>query len=97
LSNDAAGDAGKIEAKAVTDDEIRGLVRLAIQKHLSAPARPQTVELRRTPAEAASGREGGSAISFGRYALPRAEDDTMCLIEPAVKCNHCGYCQCHGH
>ena len=19
------------------------------------------------------------------------------VIEPAVKCNHCGYCQCHGH
>jgi len=20
-----------------------------------------------------------------------------CLIEPGVRCNHCGYCQSHGH
>jgi hypothetical protein len=92
----------------MTDDEIRSLVRLAIQKHLGPGA------LLVTPA---ADRKGGSSafapgatvdrsdppvppslsISFGRYALPRAEDDTMCIIEPAVKCNHCGYCQCHGH
>ena len=36
-------------------------------------------------------------LSFSRYSLPRAEDDTQCLIEPAVRCNHCGYCECHGH
>ena len=71
----------------MNDDEIRALVRLAIQKHLGS-----------------DDRRGGSldpppllSISFGRYPLPRAEDDTMCLIEPAVRCNHCGYCQCHGH
>lgn len=81
----------------MTDDEVRGLVRLAIQKHLSASARVEPVELRRTPTEAASGREGGWGISFGRYSLPRAADETMCLIEAEVTCNHCGYCQCHGH
>ena len=81
----------------MTDDEIRSLIRIAIGKHMSASARPEPVELQRTPAEAASGREGGQGISFGRYALPRADDDTMCIIEPAVKCNHCGYCQCHWH
>ncbi|OFW36356.1 MAG: hypothetical protein A3J29_00985 [Acidobacteria bacterium RIFCSPLOWO2_12_FULL_67_14b] len=81
----------------MNDDEIRALVRVAIQKHLSAFARDESGELRRTPTEAAFGREGGWALSFGRYPLPRAEDDTMCLIEPAVRCNHCGYCQCHGH
>lgn len=30
-----------------------------------------------------------------RYALP--ESDGPCLIEPRVACNHCGYCQSHGH
>jgi len=81
----------------MTDDEIRSLVRIAIQKHLA-------------PGASAAERRGGSldppaappqqpllSISFGRYPLPRAEDDTMCIIEPAVACNHCGYCQCHGH
>ncbi len=73
----------------MTDDEIRSLVRVAIQKHLggsgaevppAAPPQPPPL-----------------SMSFGRYGLPRAEDDTMCIIESAVKCNHCGYCQCHGH
>lgn len=72
----------------MNDDEIRALVRVAIQKHLGTPAAPQS-------------RVGPSdppvSISFGRYAVLRAADDTMCLIEPAVPCNHCGYCQCHGH
>ena len=40
---------------------------------------------------------GQTPLSFARYPLPRADDDTQCLIEPAVRCNHCGYCQCHGH
>ena len=82
----------------MNDDEIRALVRAAIQKHMSASAHTESGELRRTPAEAASGREGGwVSMSFGQYALSRAADDTMCLIEPAVRCNHCGYCKCHGH
>jgi len=83
----------------VTDDEIRSLVRVAIQKNLGPGA---------APAERRAASEGPAvaiaplqppalSISFGRYDLPRAEDDTMCIIEPAVACNHCGYCQCHGH
>lgn len=26
-----------------------------------------------------------------------SEGDGACLIEPAVRCNHCGYCQSYGH
>ena len=33
--------------------------------------------------------------SHHRYELPA--DGDACLIEPAVTCNHCGYCQSHGH
>ena len=76
----------------MTDDEIRSLVRLAIQKHLGAPTAPAAADVGPGP-----GRAVPVSISFGRYDLPRAEDDTMCIIEPAVQCNHCGYCQCHGH
>jgi hypothetical protein len=79
----------------VTDDEIRSLIRVAVQKHLE----PASAERRGASldAPAAAPQPPMLSISFGRYALPRAEDDTMCIIEPAVKCNHCGYCQCHGH
>ena len=72
----------------MNDDEIRALIRVAIEKHLGASP---CENLRDTP------RENLQLLSFGRYPLPRAEDDTQCLIEPAVRCNHCGYCECHGH
>ena len=37
----------------------------------------------------------GAHASHFRYALPGSGE--ACLIEPAVQCNHCGYCQSHGH
>ena len=33
--------------------------------------------------------------SHYQYALPPS--DGPCIIEPSVPCNHCGYCQSHGH
>ena len=80
----------------MNDDEIRALIRVAIEKHLGAGE-----SLRENPCD--NVRENSSQnlrenlLSFARYPLPRAQDDTQCLIEPAVRCNHCGYCQCHGH
>lgn len=81
----------------MTDDEIRSLVRVAIQKHLgsSSTAQPK-VESGFSRTDAAP-QPPLLSITFSRYALPRAADDTMCIVEPAVTCNHCGYCQCHGH
>jgi hypothetical protein len=34
-------------------------------------------------------------VSHIRYVLPKS--DGPCLIEPTVSCNHCGYCESHGH
>ncbi len=92
----------------MTDDDIRSLVRVAIQKHLGTPANVESgflttvasaevVSRIAPPAAVVQPQPPVLSISFSRYALPRAEDDTMCMIEPVVKCNHCGYCQCHGH
>jgi len=83
----------------MTDEEIRSLVRVAIQKHLGPPANaePSGVVSGFSRIDPAPPQPPPLSISFGRYALPRAEDDTMCIIEPAVKCNHCGFCQSHGH
>lgn len=81
----------------MTEDELRALIRGAIARHLgSDAAREPLAELRR---DAAPGRGADTvvSISFGQYPLERAPDDTSCLIEPAVRCNHCGFCKCHGH
>ena len=84
----------------MNDDELRTLIRAAIQRHLGA-ANPASDFAREIPSELRrdAGSAGGQSvsISFGQYRLERAPDDTMCLIEPAVRCNHCGFCKCHGH
>jgi hypothetical protein len=79
----------------MNDDELRALIRQAIQRHMSvevAESIPGTI--RRTPDAPLS---PPVLISFGQYHLERAPGDTSCLIEPAVQCNHCGFCKCHGH
>jgi len=77
----------------MNDEELRSLIRAAIQKHMTgSPAEP----VRRQP-DSTAVLELPVSISFGQYQLERAAGDTSCLIEPAVQCNHCGFCKCHGH
>jgi len=73
----------------MTEQEIRMLVRDAIARHTgqtaSAPPRaaPAFFHLH---------------ASHGMFALPDgADSDGPCIIEPAVMCNHCGYCKSYGH
>jgi hypothetical protein len=73
----------------MNDDELRSLIRAAIQRHMGG-----AVE---APSMKAAPPVHAVPISFGQYRLERSTDDTMCLIEPAVQCNHCGFCKCHGH
>ena len=80
----------------MNDDELRGLIRAAIQKHMGAAA-PATSSEASGFSRTATADAPLVSISFGQYRLERAADDTSCLIEPAVQCNHCGFCKCHGH
>ena len=76
----------------MTESELRALIRAAVERHLGASA---------TPAQAAAPSSVArpvamTHISHGLYlTLPTGGD--ACLIEPAVPCNHCGFCQSHGH
>jgi hypothetical protein len=71
----------------VTDDELRAIVREVIARR----ARPGS--------EVAP----DTALPLGHAShllLPLArggDGDGACLIEPAVRCNHCGYCLSYGH
>jgi hypothetical protein len=71
----------------VNEDALRALVRETI-------ARLQSRE-----ASAVSGAPRllhlASHPSNYQYDLPPS--DGPCIIEPGVQCNHCGYCQTHGH
>jgi hypothetical protein len=104
----------------MNDDEIRALVREAIQRHLGSGGNPSGLPERSgvrggnpsgVPEHLGTGVRGGNplglpehggvpepvTLTFSRYKVQRIGDDGMCLIEPAVRCNHCGYCECHGH
>ncbi len=77
----------------MTDDELRTIVREAVARHLGGAAGPAPAATAPVPAP-----PWRAHPSFGRFLLPRGDDEGgPCLIEPAVHCNHCGYCQSHGH
>lgn len=50
------------------------------------------------PAEPGPDQAFRANAAFARLPLVRGGDtDGACLIEPTVRCNHCGYCQSYGH
>jgi hypothetical protein len=70
----------------MTDQELRGMIRDSIARHLGAAPPPGPEPSLRTHP------------SLERLPLARGDDgDGACLIEPAVRCNHCGYCLSYGH
>jgi hypothetical protein len=81
----------------MNEDELRTMIRESIAKHLALPIAPeaddQRLDVARRPDDRA--RPLAPHASHFRYALP--DSGGACLIEPAVQCNHCGYCQSHGH
>ncbi len=74
----------------MNDDQLRALVRAAIAQQMGPASRPQAHPL------VASLRLHASHGMFSTLADGAAEDGS-CVIEPAVMCNHCGYCKSHGH
>jgi hypothetical protein len=73
----------------MNEQELRSLVREAIARHAADAPQPAPRPL---PAFF------HLHASHGMFTLPAGADtDGPCLIEPAVMCNHCGYCKSYGH
>lgn len=72
----------------MNEDTLRALVRESIARHLGEGAQLNAA-LPPAPLSFI-----GHPSQY-RYQLP--ESDGPCIIEPGVQCNHCGYCQSHGH
>jgi hypothetical protein len=70
----------------MTEQELRALVREAIARHTG-----------REPSPAPSSGALPLHVSHGMLPLSRGDDDGACVIEPSVRCNHCGYCVSYGH
>ena len=96
----------------MNEQELRGLVREAIERHLGRPdivdGRRSMVDRRSPMVDSRSSLVDGQekrGPAFSDHAshillkvIPGSQiDDGMCVIEPAVRCNHCGFCQSYGH
>jgi hypothetical protein len=96
----------------MTELELRALVRDAIARHAGGSAsafanasadkssHPRTV----APSHLAPSHLAPSHLAPSHHSshllfmLPTGSDaDGPCIIEPAVNCNHCGYCKSYGH
>ena len=75
----------------MNDDELRALVREAVARHLGRGEPP--VAARPAPGAPAGASPHPSHVMY----LTLVNEGDACLIEPAVACNHCGYCRSHGH
>lgn len=79
----------------MTDSDVRAAVDAAIRRHFdarsSAPAAvgPRPVAMLPT--------DGPSHGRYDRATLSTDPPDGRCVIEPAVECTGCGYCESHGH
>jgi hypothetical protein len=67
---------------------LRRIVREAVARHLQQGAPPA----RQAPVPSDTARHP----SHGRFALAPSPDGA-CIVEPAVRCTHCGFCQSMGH
>jgi hypothetical protein len=76
----------------MTEQEVRLLVRDAIARHAAGGQPAVKRGLTAVPAFV------HLHASHGMFTVPAgAETDGPCIIEPAVMCNHCGYCKSYGH
>jgi hypothetical protein len=73
---------------SVSEQELRTMIRESIARHASGAAPAGGTALEHHPHHASHIR---------LPVLRGADDDGACLIEPAVRCNHCGFCQSFGH
>jgi hypothetical protein len=81
----------------MTDQELRGMIRESIARHVGADAEPARETAYVSGTRVPAGAYGAHA-SHARLALVTGGDENgACLIEPAVRCNHCGYCQSQGY
>jgi hypothetical protein len=73
----------------MNEQDVRTIVREAIERHLGRPDRS---------ANRGAGLQAGHPSHVILNVFPGSDiDDGMCVIEPAVSCSHCGFCQSYGH
>jgi len=75
----------------ISEQELREMVREAVARY--GAGAPAAEPPRPSPPAAVHNHASHALLTL----LPGGDADGQCLIEPAVKCNHCGYCLSLGH
>ena len=73
----------------MNEEALRALIRESIARHLTPVFEVEPERVAEVPVTFL-----GHASHY-RYSVPKSGDS--CVIEPNVTCNHCGYCESHGH
>ena len=82
----------------MTEQELRALVRQAIARHAGAAPGTGGRVLVDPPAAVLNRPSTRLDPAHAMFVVPTGADaDGPCIIEPAVMCNHCGYCRSMGH
>jgi hypothetical protein len=71
------------DVTGISEDELRSIVRSAIARHTAETPAPVVVR--------------HASHQLLPVAAGSDRESGACLIEPAVRCTHCGYCQSYGH
>lgn len=78
----------------MNEQELRAIVRQAVAKHMGGPTAPSR-HIPISPSHHPAVPPSGHASHLLYQGLVNVSD--ACVIEPAVPCDHCGYCKSHGH
>ena len=86
----------------MNEQDVRALVREAIERHMGRPHQGPRGEGQGVSPTVTRDVYPPPLTSHPSHVLlsvlPGSEvDDGMCVIEPRVRCNHCGFCQSYGH
>ena len=81
----------------MNDHELRELVRDAVARHLGGRGASAEPRLPAAPSPALHASHGVTGHASHAIYLTVVNSGESCVIEPAVPCDHCGYCKSHGH
>lgn len=81
----------------MTDAELRALVRDAVARHLTRTAEPAVRPVAPLPPTTTIDAVPWRGHASHQLYVSLVNVDSSCVIEPAVQCDHCGYCKSHGH
>ncbi|HTV03242.1 MAG TPA: hypothetical protein VMF13_22020 [Luteitalea sp.] len=85
------------------EQQVRALVRDALARHLGegrvGTMAPGVLGRDGSPSRPSSDTAAWKThLSHGRFVfLAPVEPDAPCVVEPHVRCHHCGFCQSYGH